>query len=180
MLRSIEYIAKTGKMALVIPIVSIMVFSLSAVPVSADKTRTFIAVINSGQEDFPSASTDAVTPPMSNAGGGAFMIFDKETSELCYTISFSPLMGGSETAAHFHGPAAAGEGAGILFDISPGPSDGGPGPSDLGSPKTGCVGPLTEDHEKDLKKGLFYINIHSDIYPMGEIRGQVLPIKGAK
>jgi CHRD domain-containing protein len=32
----------------------------------------------------------------------------------------------------------------------------------------------------NLKKGLFYINVHSEMFPAGEIRGQVLPINGVK
>ena len=74
--------------------------------------------------------------------------------------------------AHFHGPAAPGQPAAILHDISPSPSP-------LGSPKNGCV-TLSAQEEKDLKKGLLYINIHSSIAPNGEIRGQVLPVKGVK
>jgi len=168
MLRSIETIAKTRKMALVIPIISMMVLSLSAVPVSADKTRTFIAVINSGQEAPPNTS---------KAFGVAFMTFHKDTKMLCYAITYSGLEVG-EIAAHFHGPAAAGVNNMVLFEISPNPSP-------VGEAKSGCVGQLTKENEKDLKKGLFYINIHSDDgmmggFPTGEIRGQVLPIKGAK
>jgi hypothetical protein len=84
-----------------------------------------------------------------------------------------------ERVAHFHAPAAPGENADVVFDISPSP----PGPSPLGSPKTGCVGPLDKDQSRDLRAGLFYINIHSQPplgFPSGEIRGQVLPVRGVK
>jgi hypothetical protein len=40
------------------------------------------------------------------------------------------------------------------------------------------VGPLDSQEEKALEKGLLYINIHSDQFPGGELRGQVLPTKG--
>jgi CHRD domain len=46
--------------------------------------------------------------------------------------------------------------------------------------KTGCVGPLAGNQMSDLEKGLFYINIHSDELPAGEIRGQVLHIIGTE
>ncbi|MCZ6613201.1 MAG: CHRD domain-containing protein [Thaumarchaeota archaeon] len=48
------------------------------------------------------------------------------------------------------------------------------------NPKNGCVGPLDKDQAKDLKDGLFYINIHTTEFGGGAIRGQVLPVKGAK
>ena len=117
-------------------------------------SKTFIAVINSGQE-VPSNS--------SNSFGIAHLIFDKTTDMLCFSISYSAL-DGSETGAHFHGPASAGTNAGVQFAL----------PS--GSPKNDCVGPLSKKQRKDLEKGLFYINIHSSTVGSGEIRGQVLPV----
>jgi hypothetical protein len=59
--------------------------------------------------------------------------------------------------------------AGVLFPIP-----------EAGSPKNGCVGTLTRDLRKSLEKGMFYINVHSNAFPGGEIRGQVLQIKGVK
>jgi hypothetical protein len=133
--------------------------------VHAAKGRPFFAVLNSGQE---------VPPNDSNSFGVAFMTFDKKTEELCYSISFTvPLLGIEDPiiGTHFH-RGAAGENGPRLFSIT---GDGGPSP--LGSPKNGCVGPLDRSQQKDLKKGLFYINVHSQFYPGGEIRGQVLKQK---
>jgi hypothetical protein len=129
---------------------------------------TFIAPLNSGQEIQP-------TKPTSNALGTALLTLTTRTRLLCYSISYTDLVG-IETEAHFHAPASAGQNADIRFFISPPPN----GPSPLGSPKTGCVGPLTDKQMSTLKRGLFYINVHSDRFPAGEIRGQVLPIIGTK
>ena len=105
--------------------VAILAFCASG-PASAAKL-SFIAVLNSGQE--------TLTPkPTSNAQGNALMTLDTATRMLCYAISYSDL-DGTETAAHFHGPASAGVSASILFEITPAISP-------LGSPKSGCVGPL--------------------------------------
>jgi hypothetical protein len=126
--------------------------------------KTFIAVINAGQE-VPTTDSDAL--------GVAHLTYDSKSKMLCFSITYNELENGEdeETQAHFHGPAAAGQNAAVLFTISPGVAG-------LGSPKSGCVGPLDKDQKKALQKGLIYINIHTNDHPNGEIRGQVLPIKG--
>jgi hypothetical protein len=141
-------------------------FSLGVVawPERATADDVFFAVLNSQQEIQD-------LKPDSNAFGNALMTFTNSTDMLCYAISYSALEGGAETNAHFHSPASVGENASVAFAISPAPS-----PFD--SPKTGCVGPLNNRQRADLRRGLFYINIHSTNFPDGEIRGQVLPVAG--
>jgi hypothetical protein len=153
---------------------SILAAALWVTPAAGDSfDPTFIAVLNGAQE----------TPPVASPSTGvAFLTFNKNNSQLCYALSYSPL-GGTELVAHFHGPtptapnevAGPGVASGIRFFIT-----GGDGPSPLGSPKNGCVGPLDKLELKGLKKGLWYINVHSSIAAAGEIRGQVLPLKGIK
>jgi hypothetical protein len=149
--------AKAGLGALLIVPVALMllVLAASASPVSAIE-RPFTAVLTGGQE---------VPPNDSEAFGVAFVTFDTVSKMLCYSITFNEL-GSDETAAHFHGPAAPGEAAGIVFSITPVP----------GKSKNGCVGPLSTQHIRELSRGLWYINVHSVEFPAGEIRGQVLPI----
>ncbi|HKA30829.1 MAG TPA: CHRD domain-containing protein [Candidatus Binatia bacterium] len=148
---------------------SILAVALWVGPAAADTfDTTFIAQINGAQE----------TPPNSSPSTGvAFLTFNKDNSNLCYAISYTPLEG-TEFLAHFHGPAAKGDLAGpgiaspILHSIDP------PGPSPIGSPKNGCVLVSDKQQVKDLKAGLWYINIHTmPNHPAGEVRGQVLPLK---
>lgn len=150
---------RTAKSTASVVIASLLMLGATVVPANAGATKTFIAVINSGQVVDPLSS--------SNNFGNAHLIFDKTTDLLCFSISYIPLMSG-ETKAHLHGPASAGSNAGVQLTLP------------VGSPKQGCVGPLSKQQRKDLEKGLFYINIHSITSPGGEIRGQVLQIKGAK
>lgn len=125
----------------------------------------FTAILTGGQE---------VPATGSKAFGVAFVTFDTDSKLLCYSINFTDdTLTGTETVAHFHAPAIPGEVADVLFPITPSPSP-------VGSPKNGCVGPLTLEQRRQLGRGLFYINIHSELFPGGEIRGQVLPVRGIR
>lgn len=158
------------KIKFIVLIMSILVLTISIASLYAhndkrrgdDELRVFTALLTGGQE---------VPENDSNAFGVAFLTFNEKTEELCYSITFTDeKLVGTETAAHFHAPAVPGENAPVVFTITPDVSP-------LGSPKNGCVGPLSNDQRKQLRKGLFYINIHSETFPGGEIRGQVIPEK---
>ena len=123
------------------------------------KLLTFFAVLNGGQ---------VVPPSTSNAQGVGFLTLDSATKRLCYSITYSGLLG-TETEAHLHGDAQAGQTNAVLYDLNP-----------LTSPKVSCIGPLKPNEEVLLKKGRMYINIHTDLFVAGEIRGQVLPSPAAR
>ena len=128
-------------------------------PAHAETLIPLTALLNGPQQE-----------PMVNSPsqGVALVLLVKETNTVCWRISYSPLVG-TESGAHFHGPAAPGQNAAIIISIVP------PGP--IGSPKHGCA-VVTKDQAKMLTKGLMYINIHSlPDFGTGEIRGQVLPLK---
>jgi hypothetical protein len=115
---------------------------------------------------------DAVqeVPPatQSSGSGTAAITFDQGSLQLCIFMSFNGLLGTS-TAAHIHGPAATGATAGILFAV---PIPVGVTSGVMESPE--CVS-LTATQRDELLAGLFYVNIHSTLYPAGEIRGQIEP-----
>ena len=147
-----------AKIVLLAPIIGLLILVVSAVPVRA-QTFTFTAVINSGQEPPPNTNN-------SKAFGVAFVTFNTDTGELCFSISYEELdLTSAETNAHFHAPGPPGVNADVIIPL--------PTP---GSPKNGCVTPpLTEEQRRDLFRGLWYVNIHTANNPGGEIRGQVLP-----
>lgn len=102
------------------------------------------------------------------------MTYDDVSNQLNWNISFSGLLAGT-TASHFHGPAAPGVNGGVQVTIPLGTS--------LGMTSGTLVGmaTLTATQETQLLSDLWYINIHTSLYPGGEIRGQVqvVPIPAA-
>jgi len=96
----------------------------------------------------------------SPATGSAVLSLDG-AKMLHFSIAYGGLLG-TETAAHFHGPANPGANAGVQIGLP------------AGQPKNGSVGPLTAIQEADLNAGLWYINIHTTVFGGGEIRGQVI------
>jgi CHRD domain len=145
------------KLALRALLASTLLLALAAGPVQA-QTFTFTAVLTSGQEPPPNTNT-------SKAFGVAFVTFNTDTGELCFSISYDEFtLTSAETVAHFHAPAPPGVNAAVIIPLPP------------GSPKNGCVTPeLTEDLKRELFRGLWYVNIHTEKNMGGEIRGQLLP-----
>jgi hypothetical protein len=118
---------------------------------SAQETK-FMANLT-GAEEVPPVETSAT--------GMADITWDAATKGLSWTIEFSGLSGPA-TAAHFHGPAAPGENAGPVITIE-----------DLESPSEGTA-TLTDDQAAQLAGGQWYVNVHTEANPDGEIRGQVM------
>ena len=97
--------------------------------------------------------------------GDVLATLDTTTKKLTYTMTYLGLTGPA-TAAHFHGPAAAGANAGVAVPIGANPA----------SPTTGSV-TLTDAQIKDLEAGKWYANVHTAANPGGEIRGQMVMTK---
>ena len=102
-------------------------------------------------------------PANTSAGKGAAEIdYDAATKKMTYKLTYSGLSGPA-TAAHFHGPAAAGANAGVKVAI----------PNAGTSPVEGSA-TLTDAQAADLAAGKYYVNVHTAANPGGEIRGQVM------
>jgi hypothetical protein len=102
-----------------------------------------------------------VPPNASAATGTADIDYDPATKKLSWKLSYSGLTG-TATAAHFHGPAEAGKNAGVAVAI----------PNAGKSPVEGSA-TLTAAQAADLEAGKYYVNVHTQANPGGEIRGQV-------
>lgn len=130
------------------------IISLNAGPAYAVMYECAVESID-GSQEVPAVDTEGT--------GTADVMFDSSTNELTWSIEFSELSGPA-TAAHFHGPAAAGVNAGVQVNIGE--------VSGLTSPMDGSA-ELTSDQAAMLLDGLMYINIHTASNTGGEIRGQV-------
>ena len=90
--------------------------------------------------------------------------YNRATNSLSYTINWTGLTG-NLTAAHFHGPATATESAGPMLDIII--STNGM------SGATSTTVTVTDAFESALLDGKIYYNLHTALYPNGEVRSQV-------
>jgi hypothetical protein len=125
---------------------------------------TAVAFAGPAFADKYKATLDAkseVPPNASTATGTADIDYDPASKKLSWKVTYSGLTGPA-TAAHFHGPAEAGKNAGVAVAI----------PNAGKSPVEGSA-TLTDAQAADLTAGKYYVNIHTQANPGGEIRGQV-------
>ena len=103
------------------------------------------------------------TPATESKGmGTAEVTVDTDTKKVSWTVKVDGLTGDA-TAAHIHGPAAAGEKAAPEIDMSKAIMEG--------------SADITEAQIADIKAGKTYVNVHTAKFPDGEIRGQLAVAK---
>jgi hypothetical protein len=131
-----------------------------AVVIAAVAGTAEAAIINFA---FPIDGGQVVPPVATPASGTGTVTLDTATNLLSWNITFAGFSPSyPETAAHFHGPALPGANAGIQLGLG------------VGSPKIGNA-VITATQAIDVQNHLWYVNIHSTLYPAGQIRGQVVP-----
>ncbi len=111
-------------------------------------------------------SKQEVPANTSTGKGTAEITVNDTTKEVSWTVNFEGLSADT-TAAHIHGPAAAGTNAGVIQALSP----QGTAPK---SPLTGKA-TLTDAQIADILAGKTYVNVHTTANKGGEIRGQISP-----
>jgi hypothetical protein len=140
-----------------------------AAPTSFGATVEFGAILSGGAE-VPSVATPG--------NGEALIVFDDETGNLAWLISFDDLLAPA-AAAHIHAvapgtadPAAAN--GGVAINLVPGTISGVGATSGIfaGAQSLDLVGDA--GFIDQLFAGELYINIHSSAVPSGEIRGHIL------
>lgn len=141
-----------------------------------------LLLFNGCKDDDDTAPTDEVVkfenisltgakevPSNNSTATGTFNgTFNKITKVLSYTITYSGI---TPTAMHFHKGSITESGPVVIgIDAGTNPYTGS---NTYTSPVGGSTSPLSADQETDLLAGSWYVNIHTEAYPGGEIRGQV-------
>lgn len=120
----------------------------TATPTPTSTTTDLTATINGAQQ----------VPANSSAATGSFAgTYDSSNKQLSYTVTFQGL---TPTSAHIHTGAPGASGAVAIPFAS------------LTSPITGTV-TLTADQATQLLNNGMYVNMHSNTYNNGEIRGDI-------
>ncbi len=133
-----------------------LIVALAAGTARAGTVLDFQVTIDDSQETSDADST---------ATGTGTVTLDTGNNLLSWDITYQNLTG-PLTVAHFHGPAPICSPASPLVTISNGGAASG---SLMGSAF------ITAQQADDLRAGLWYVNLHTSLFPPGEIRGQVVP-----
>jgi hypothetical protein len=132
-----------------------------------------VAWVGAAQADpvsfqVPLSGAQCVPPVDTTGSGTADLTFDPSTRVVAWKIPYSGLSSPS-TMAHFHGPAKQGKNAPPVIWLS---TQGSP----PANPMTGSA-TLTPEQAQQFSAGEWYVNVHTQSHPAGEIRGQVIPPK---
>jgi hypothetical protein len=124
---------------------------------------------------FPISGSQEVPPVSSGAMGEAVVEFNPATNELMWHVMVTGLTGGFR-GAHFH-QAPFGVNGPVVIDITGNWMADPPAQNNTGHLIGMTV--ISEALENALLAGNLYINVHSNEFTGGELRGQVVPIPGS-
>ena len=140
-------------------------FKIPAVAVSA-VTAMFLFAGTAAQAEMMTFTTGltgaAQVPPVdSTATGTVELKVDTEAKTVAWVVTTEGLSG-APTASHIHGPADATASAGPVIDTL--------------ATMAGSA-PITDAQMAELQAGKYYYNVHTEKFPDGEIRGQLMAAK---
>lgn len=124
-------------------------------------------------------TTNEVPPATTNAYGSAFVTFDFTNRTIAWDVATSGIL--NATASHIHRGAAGVNGPVIInFATSPAAIAGGrtSGSATISSVQSSSFtdADLTALSNAATAAG-YYVNVHSTLFPGGEVRGQLVPAK---
>jgi len=144
-----------------------------AIAAPAAAQTTYVCVLSGGTE-VPANATGAT--------GNATAVLNAAQTQLSVSCQFQNLTG-TYAASHIHGPAPAGANANVKWDFSAPTAPWVFTNTNHNGTVTNFVVPgITAADVTNLNAGQFYVNVHSTVFPGGEIRGQLgsSPVPGAK
>jgi CHRD domain len=132
--------------------------ALAGVAVAADSGRPFSTAMT-GAAEVPG-------PGDPDARGQADITLNQGLGEVCFDLTWQGI-DGTVTAAHIHVGAATVAGP-VVVPLFAGTFAG----TDSAS---GCVAGVSEELVKAIRQdpSNYYVNVHSDVFPAGAIRGQL-------
>ena len=112
-------------------------------------------------------------PPRAVGGTGTATIVKTSTGNYTFTVTYSG-MTGNLVGGHIHGPAAAGVNANVIvpFPNATGAAPSGTLTGTFTSTNTTTIS--NDSLDVLLNNGNAYVNLHTTLYPGGEIRGQLV------
>ena len=113
----------------------------------------------------PLSGGQEVPPVFPSGTGTADLTYDPATRVVTWAVTYSGLSSPA-TMAHFHGPGQPGKNAPVVIWLT---KQGSPAESPINGQAT-----LTPDQARQFEASDWYINIHTQAHPDGEIRGLVL------
>ncbi len=135
---------------------------------------TYTTVMTGGNE---------VPPVATPATGTATVVLDAAQTQLSITCAFQNLLG-TYSNSHIHGPATPGVNAGVRWGFTGAPAGWVFSNANHDGTLTNFLvtSGITATDVANLNNGLTYVNLHSSLWPGGEIRGQLglAPVPTAK
>jgi len=165
---------------------SIIVFMASALATQAALVEFDLSPPGTDAADGLSPLNEVPAATNSTGSGGELVgdgiVYDTDTGMLSLAIGYGSALQfenltGAAIAAHIHGPAPVGSNATVIVSLAnlhfvsfTGATNGG---------VIQGVVMVPGGLEQDLLDGLWYVNIHTEAYPGGEIRGQLIAANSA-